>query len=79
MKKNKNNKKTKKNEDDFLFSFNLFNDVPSYYKTTGEIGETQYGAGAEDNELHNAVQAESVVPTAPYIKKDKSKKNLHKN
>ena len=81
-KKNKKYCENRECEHNVLFSCDLSSndsDVPEYYQSSGETGQTQYGTGAQNNFLHNAVQAEDVIPVKPYIKQNESKKNLHKN
>ena len=41
--------------------------------SSGETGDVQYGIGAQDNYLHNAVQAEGYVPVDQYTLEDNVK------
>jgi len=56
-----------------LFSCSLYGNVPSYYVSSGETGDVQYGIGAQNNNLHNAIQAEGYVPVQQYTLEDDNK------
>lgn len=82
MKNKTKNKKYCENrecENNVLFSCNAYGNMPSYYVSSGETGDVQYGIGARNNNLKNSVQAEGAVPMQAYINEDESKKNRHKN